>query len=764
MNMTIGGKLALGFGVILTFLAILGGVVLMSMSRVSEQFKFVVLHDAPVIANAWQLEKLVVDMETGQRGFCLTLQDEFLAPYNNGVREFSRLIEIEKDLVSDNPSQVRALEKIEALVDDWQTKAARPEIEMARKIALRTVGADAMELVLGQEVGKGLMDNLRTLAERIDGKLRAAGMQRSQLELSRLIKALVDQETGQRGYIITGKAEFLAPYRKGQEEYARHLRKLRSLGQVSSRDLGDFERLAREWRQRAAGPEIAARVEMDKHPDTHKDIAALLVAGTGKAILDELRVQFDQFITVEQTLTSERYTKAAGTTTVARNSTAIIVVIALIFGVAVAYVLTRGITGPIRNLMNAADSVAKGDLMVELKPTSSDETGQLTLSFGQMVSSLKGIVSRVISDSAQILGSSQQMAANSQQASAGMGQIGSAIRQIAKGAETQAARVEDVTSAMAQLNATISQGAKAAEQAASGSTTASQAAQKGAETVRQAVEAMDRIDGATNSTAEAVTKLGKRSEQMETIVTVISDVADQTNLLALNAAIEAARAGEAGRGFAVVADEVRKLAENSARSASEIAQLIRETTKETQSAVESMETSTREAAAGKQLMSSAGKSLDDIQGATRSVASMLQQISAGSTQMALGATAVVKSVQEVATIAEEASASTQQASASSQQLVGTMQSVASAAQGLMELGSSLSGSVTEFKVDDGSPTSALTIERARVTARPRPMGERLAEARKKIDGSRGNGRGDKRMAVPGAPAPAQARNVREEAV
>ena len=81
---------------------------------------------------------------------------------------------------------------------------------------------------------------------------------------------------------------------------------------------------------------------------------------------------------------------------------------------------------------------------------------------------------------------------------------------------------------------------------------------------------------ANEKVSEGVLVLGHNSSKISAITGSLKAITEQTNLLALNASIEAARAGEAGRGFSVVAEEVRKLAEQSASSAVQINNVIKE--------------------------------------------------------------------------------------------------------------------------------------------------------------------------------------------
>jgi len=736
MQLNISKKMALGFGVIIALLIAFGVLVLINVTNIIDQFTFVATHDTPVIANALQLTKLVVDMDTGQRGFCITQKEEFLEPYNKGVTEFKSLMAEEKKLVSDEPGQVSQLEKIEGLVKEWQEKAVEPQIAMARKVAQATVDEDYLQESVAKEEGKDITDNIRSMLDGMIANFRRTGNRDAVIVALSIERDIADLQSGKRGFLITGKDNFLEPFTTGQKNLKDDIASLRRQlagDQTNSRLLAEVESMSNDWLENTSKPEINARYEMNQHPETILDVAAMIEEGTAKDLMDQIRVEFDRFIQVENDSRDKRYAIASSDSRNTILMTIIVVIVSVAFGSVIGTFITRGITRSIGSLVNATDIVSKGDLTPEIEAMTKDEIGKLAGSFKQMVDNLKNMVMRTRASSEEVSSSSQQLSSAAQQTNASVQQVSSAIQQLAKGSQTQAQRVEETSRAMEQLSVSVSQTAQSAQQAASASTQASQSAQQVSETVNETVSTMDKIFESTNSTSGAVTKLSERSEQMAEIIEVISNVADQTNLLALNAAIEAARAGEAGKGFAVVAEEVRKLAESSAQSASRIAQLIKQTIKDTNEAAESMQNTFGQVSQGKDVVAKTSQAIEEILQANRNVATMLDQISAAAQQMSANANQVAKSVEEVATIAEEASASTQQASSSTEQMVATMQEMASSAQSLAQMGIDLNGLVAEFKTeeDTASKKPQRTMSGTRKVFAV-PLAKRLAEAREKM--------------------------------
>ncbi len=374
--MTIGKKIGLGFGVLLALVATLAIVVLFHLADMNRQFSFVIQHDAPVIANARHLSKLVVDMETGQRGFVITGEDEFLEPYEKALVAFEELLDEEKALVSDNPRQVKLLEMIGTAVQEWQERAATPEIAMRRKVGEATVDTYRLQEIVSQGVGKRLMDKFMGLGHEIEVAFSEQGDWEGAFAVEIIEKCMADREDGHRGFLITGKEEFLDKYPAGEqnklpEQFAR-LRSLvsdRGRRNELSEKIDRLENLAADWSDKAAEPEINARRIMNKHPESLRDVAALLKVGTGKRILDRIREDFGKFIEKEERLTAKRFASASRASRRTTNTTILLALASVIFGGIMATKITGGMTKAISDLRSQKHALDEHAIVAVTDPS-----------------------------------------------------------------------------------------------------------------------------------------------------------------------------------------------------------------------------------------------------------------------------------------------------------------------------------------------------------------------------------------------------------
>ena len=132
------------------------------------------------------------------------------------------------------------------------------------------------------------------------------------------------------------------------------------------------------------------------------------------------------------------------------------------------------------------------------------------------------------------------MATTSEEAGRAVGEIASAVGEVAQGAERQVRAVEQAKVATEEVASASGVSAQNAQETAEAAVTAGHVAEQGAQAVAKASDAMGAVrDNSVHATA-AIRELGAKSEQIEGIVATITGIAEQTNLLALNAAIEAA--------------------------------------------------------------------------------------------------------------------------------------------------------------------------------------------------------------------------------
>jgi len=363
--------------------------------------------------------------------------------------------------------------------------------------------------------------------------------------------------------------------------------------------LRETQAVLREMKERTG--EMVAGMEHAKEIYANETVPNLQEV---QALLGEIN-----HTTAENIMSDEEMLHAASNT---RTGVIIFVVVALPLGILLAFVIARGIIGPMLKGVNFATAVAEGDLTANLDVEQKDEVGQLAAALKGMVAQLQRIVADVRSASDNVAAGSQEMSASSEQMS--------------QGATEQAAAAEEASSSMEQMAANIKQNADNAMQTEKIAVKSSEDAKQGGEAVGQTVTAMKNI-------AEKIS--------------IIEEIARQTNLLALNAAIEAARAGEHGKGFAVVASEVRKLAERSQNAAAEISDL---------------------SGSSVQVAEQAGEMLTKMVPDIQRTAELVQEIAAASKEQDTGADQVNKAIQQLDQVIQQNASASEEMASSSEEL------------------------------------------------------------------------------------------------
>jgi methyl-accepting chemotaxis protein len=458
--------------------------------------------------------------------------------------------------------------------------------------------------------------------------------------LSNVMAAMIDQETGLRGYLVSGDETFLGPYHNGQDAYKvafAHLKLLTADNAPQQARLDEIDRFATTWVSKVAEHEIA----LMRKPETRDEARATESSGAGKTSMDGMRAKVAEAAKVERDLLAKRSIAQEEAFSASRAFSLGGGILSLLLAGIACYFLTAGIGRPIMAITSTMCRLAEGDLSVEVPARGrTDEVGDMARAVevfkqngikaarlaaekdkeraakeqrAQLLDTLTRafeaktaeLVGQVSAGATELQATAQAMTGSASQATQQATNVAAAAEQASANVQTVAAAAEELASSVGEISRQVAQSAKIAA---------------------KAKEDAERTDSVVQELAEGAQRIGE-------VVGLISNIAGQTNLLALNATIEAARAGDAGKGFAVVASEVKSLATQTARATEDIGRQIAQIQNATTNAVDSIRGVGRTIVEISEIAATIAAAVEEQGSATQEIARNVQQAATGTQEV-----------------------------------------------------------------------------------------------------------------------------------
>lgn len=464
---------------------------------------------------------------------------------------------------------------------------------------------------------------------------------------NRLNQNLLNIETGQRGFLVTGDENFLQPYLTGKSEVEKNLQSLQqrtSDNALQQQRLTSIKQAYQRWLQEAIEPAVTKMKTAGTDAAQMNAAREFEAQGLGKQYMDQLRDKIEEFLQTERDLLDVRSADAANAKSQAMWMLIIGGILVLVIAIGAGIYLKELLQSRLKLATQLVAAVAQGKLNNRIDADGQDEIADLLKALMQMQSQLHQLMSKIQHAAHELSTASSSVASTTEQLSASASEQSRASTSIAASVEELSVSIESVSANSEQARTIANQSGEQARVSVN--------------VINETVTSMTRISDVVRSASDQVEQLGKSSEQISNIVNVIRSIADQTNLLALNAAIEAARAGEQGRGFAVVADEVRLLAQRTGQATNEISTMINTMVNKTNDAVLQMSNGVDQVTQGTALAGEAGRAIEEIQQNFQRVLSVVENISLSLKEQNAASIEVAGHIERIASMSAQNSEAT----------------------------------------------------------------------------------------------------------
>jgi len=389
-TLKIATKIGAGYALIL-LLMVGGSTIAYDSIKSMIQSSNWVEHTRQVIEVGASVGSSMADMEAGKRGFLVTGIDGYLEPYNNGKKLFYDFIEQGSKLSSDNPTQVKRWNEIKNLQEKWVLESAEPEIKLRREVKKGEKAIINFKNISARTLGNELFSDIREKLALFESK--ANNNMRAKAIISSTTLALVNMETGQRGFLLNGKENSLEPYIKGEEDLIEQLDFLEIVSGgigISEKDIQSVKDAVQDWKTRVAEVEIDARRAMNKYDVTIDDITKTMSNGKGKFYRDTIRTKLNEIIHAEKALMTQRLKAQEETADLATMLTLYGTIFALISGALIGIFVSKNIINSLKILhAGVINLLTTKDIESRVKIISKDEIGMISTDFNQYLQSIE---------------------------------------------------------------------------------------------------------------------------------------------------------------------------------------------------------------------------------------------------------------------------------------------------------------------------------------------------------------------------------------
>ena len=680
MKLTVGMKIGASFALMLVIIVIIGFSSYLALYKMGVAVNWT-NHSYKVLHRLDDVTSMMKDAETGERGFIITGNQQYLAPYNDAHDKIAPAIADIANLTVDNPRQQQRIVMLQA-------ESSEKLAMLTETITLRKEkGFEAARQDILSNNGKTVMDEIRKTADDMRTEEITLMGQRSSKVTSTIFIAnsvivggllltfvllvlmsyLLNRSIARPMNALSLVLERIAgrddldvtiPANNRSDEVGKLTHAFRQMLENLRRstvDISESKRMAEELRVAALYTRNLLEASLDplvtinaagKITDVNNTTEQ--VTGVSREVLigsdfaeyftepDKAREGYQQVfsqgivkdypLTIRQT--SGRTTDVLYNASVYKNE-----------------------AGEVQGVFAAARDITERKRLDEQLTTYREQleerVEQRTAELTSMLTDVKETANVLAASSSEILAATTQVASGTAEAATAINETTTTVEEVRQAARLSSDKAMNVSDSAQRV---------------------AQVAQSGQHAVEETAASMLHISDQMESIAQTIVRLSEQSQSIGGIIASVTDLADQSNLLAVNAAIEAARAGEQGKGFAVVAQEIKSLAEQSKQATIQVRAILSDVQKATGAAVMATERGSKAVEAGVQQSAQAGEAIRVLAESTGEAAQGATQIVSSSQQQVVGMDQIGVAMENINQAGAQTAASMRQAETAAQNL------------------------------------------------------------------------------------------------